>query len=153
MKPLLSLVLTALIGVSAQAETQAEATLPEALLPSSEVTDPTDLSQFFWKNRVLVVFADSPNDPRYMEQLKRLSMRPQDLVDRDVVILLDSDPAAKSALREKLRPRGFMLMLLAKDGTVYLRKPLPWTTREISRSIDKLPLRQQELRDRPLNSE
>jgi hypothetical protein len=41
-----------------------------------------------------------------------------------------------------------MLALLAKDGTVMLRKPFPWNVREISRSIDKLPLRQQEIRDR-----
>jgi hypothetical protein len=40
------------------------------------------------------------------------------------------------------------LILIGKDGQVYLRKPLPWNVREISRSIDKLPQRQQEVRDR-----
>ena len=34
------------------------------------------------------------------------------------------------------------------DGTILLRKPAPWDVREISRSIDKLPLRKQEVRDR-----
>ena len=49
--------------------------------------------------------------------------------------------------RRKFRPRGFMLTLIGKDGEVELRKPFPWDVREISRSIDKMPLRQQEIRD------
>jgi len=77
-----------------------------------------------------------------------LAERSSELAERDVIIVLDTNPAAKSALREKFRPRGFMLMLIGKDGQVYLRKPLPWNVREISRSIDKLPQRQQEVRDR-----
>ena len=47
----------------------------------------------------------------------------------------------------ELRKRGFMFVLIAKDGTKVLRKPFPWDVREITRSIDKLPLRQQEIRD------
>ena len=31
------------------------------------------------------------------------------------------------------------------DGQVKLRKPLPWDVRELTRSIDKMPLRQQEI--------
>jgi hypothetical protein len=33
-----------------------------------------------------------------------------------------------------------------KDGEVELRKPAPWDVREITRTIDKMPSRQQELR-------
>jgi hypothetical protein len=40
-----------------------------------------------------------------------------------------------------------MMVLVGKDGQIKLRKPLPWDVREISRVIDKTPLRQQELRD------
>ncbi|MDX1782472.1 MAG: DUF4174 domain-containing protein, partial [Thalassovita sp.] len=58
-----------------------------------------------------------------------------------------TDPKGKSALREDLRPRGFMLALVDKDGQVKLRKPAPWTVREITRSIDKWPTRQQEIRE------
>jgi len=63
-------------------------------------------------------------------------------------VLTDTDPAAKSALRTALRPRGFGLVLIDKDGEVKLRKPAPWSTREISRSIDKWPTRQQEIREK-----
>ena len=96
----------------------------------------------------MVVFADSPADPRYTLQMEYLTDRLEYLDDLDVVILIDTDPSADSALRKKLRPRGFMLVLMGKDGTIYLRKPLPWDVREISRAIDKMPMRQQEIRDR-----
>jgi len=42
---------------------------------------------------------------------------------------------------------------VGKDGRVALRKPAPWSVRELSRSIDKMPLRQQEMADRRLTDE
>ena len=65
-----------------------------------------------------------------------------------MVVLVDTDPAADSALRQKLRPRGFMLVLVGKDGGVKLRKPSPWTVRELNRTIDKFPSRLREVEER-----
>ena len=109
-----------------------------------------DLTEFQWINRLVIVFADSPADPRFVQQMEMLEALPEELAERDVIVLSDANPALKTALRTKFRPRGFMMVLVGKDGTVYLRKPLPWDVREISRSIDKLPTRQQEIRDRRL---
>jgi len=105
-----------------------------------------DLEQFKWTHRPLVVFADSPFDPAFTEQMELLRARPDALAERDVVVLVDTDPGEASALRQQLRPRGFMLAIIGKDGRVALRKPRPWDVREISRSIDKMPMRQQEIR-------
>ncbi|KRS17299.1 hypothetical protein XM52_14130 [Roseovarius indicus] len=116
----------------------------ELILPGSSVK----LEDFMWIKRPLVVFADSPADPRYVQQMEYITERLDDLDRRDVVVLTDTDKGADTALRKELRPRGFMLVLIGKDGTIYLRKPLPWSVREISRVIDKLPMRQQEVRDR-----
>ena len=106
------------------------------------------LDQFKWTARPFVVLAESPSDPRFAEQMSLLRKDPEPLVDRDVIVLVDTDPNAESELRKKLRPRGFMLVLIGKDGGVKLRKPFPWSVRELSRAIDKLPIRQQELRSR-----
>jgi hypothetical protein len=105
-----------------------------------------DLSEYLWLKRPLVIFADTPNNPHFIRQMELLREDPQSLLDRDVVILTDTDPATLSPLREKLRPRGFSLVLVGKDGKVKLRKPRPWTLREISRAIDNFPLRIDELR-------
>lgn len=117
-------------------------------LPLIRPADDSNLSEFLWKNRPVVVFADSPSDPRFVQQIELLERELSQLADRDIVVLTDSDPSAASPLRTKLRPRGFMLVLLGKDGGVRLRKPLPWSVRELTRVIDKMPIRQQEVRDR-----
>ena len=125
-------------------EDEAGAEAETIILPAAE----HEIGEYLWLKRPLVVFADSPADPRYEQQMQLITDRLDDLRERDVVVLTDTDTSTLSPLREKLRPRGFMLVLIGKDGTVYLRKPFPWSVREISRSIDKMPLRQQEIRDR-----
>jgi len=109
--------------------------------------DNVDLNEFLWIKRPVIVFADSPADPRYEQQMQFLTQRLDALDARDVVIVTDTDPSARSDLRQQFHPRGFMLLLLDKDGTIYLRKPFPWDVREISRAIDKLPSRQREMRE------
>ena len=106
-----------------------------------------NLNDFLWEKRPIVVFADTERDPAFIRQLELLDARAEALAARDVVILTDTNPDALTPLRKKLRPRGFMLVLIGKDGGVKLRKPFPWSVRELSRAIDKMPMRQQEIRD------
>lgn len=107
-----------------------------------------EIDELLWIARPVVVFADSPNDPRFIQQMDLLAARPDELAERDVIVLFDTSPDARSDLRLQLRPRGFMLVIMDKDGQVELRKPEPWDVREISRTIDKMPLRAQEVEDR-----
>lgn len=144
MKQLLPIVIAGFLATSVGAADDPVLDDPFALIG----TDVTDLSQFVWEKRAVVVFADSPNDPNFDLQMTYLQDRSADLSERDVVVLTDTDPAAESALRTQLRPRGFMLVLIGKDGGVKLRKPFPWDVRELSRTIDKMPMRQREIRDR-----
>lgn len=108
--------------------------------------DDVGLDQFLWLNRVIVVFAQSEFDPAFREQMRHFEALWHEMAERDVVVITDTDPEAMSAVRRKLRPRGFQLVLISKDGIVVLRKPFPWDVRELSRAIDKLPLRQEEIR-------
>lgn len=122
-----------------------DGTSPDGIILPGESAD---LSEFLWIKRPIVVFADNASDPRFIEQMNFITDRLDDLDRRDVVVLTDTDPSADSDLRRQLRPRGFMLALIGKDGKVELRKPAPWSVRELSRAIDKMPIRQQEIRDR-----
>jgi len=106
-----------------------------------------DLEAFRWVARPVVVFADTPANPAFQRQIELLQERMDELVARDVVLITDTSREDLSDVRRKLRPRGFMLTLIGKDGGVKLRKPFPWDVRELSRSIDKIPLRRQEIRD------
>jgi hypothetical protein len=71
-----------------------------------------------------------------------------ELALRDVILITDTDPANPSALRKKLHPRGFSLVLMDKDWKTALRKPLPWDGREIVNSIDKMPIARAESLER-----
>jgi hypothetical protein len=142
MKRTLSIVIATLFATSAFAQDTNETLRDSVFVMQSE----SDLNQFVWKKRPVVVFADTDADPRYIEQIDLLMASLPDLAERDVVVLTDTDPSARSDLRLKLRPRGFMLVIIGKDGGVKLRKPLPWDVREISRTIDKMPMRKREKR-------
>jgi hypothetical protein len=115
---------------------------------ASQMSEAVTLDDLKWVARPIVVFADNENDPAFVTQMSFLESRADDLLERDVVVLTDTDPDGESALRQALRPRGFMFVLIGKDGQVKLRKPSPWDVREISRTIDKMPMRQQEMRAR-----
>jgi hypothetical protein len=137
MKPLFALIIAALLPFSALAQETADF----APVPATEVV----LADLMYVKRPLVVFADSPNDPNFIRQMDLIGRDPASLLARDVVVIVDTDPAARSELRKKLRPRGFSLVILDKDLKTTLRKPLPWDVREITHAIDKFPLRRQEI--------
>lgn len=145
-----------------QSETEAvtpamEDTTPDAEPPVEDVEPPdpvllvidaaeVTLEEFLWIARPIVVFADTPRDPRFQDQIDLLLERPDPLIERDVVVIIDADPDARSEVRLALRPRGFSLVILQRDGRVALRKPSPWDVRAIMRAIDNLPMRIEEMR-------
>lgn len=114
---------------------------PATIFDASEINLP-DLA---FIARPVVVFADSPNDPRFSEQIRLLLAQAQDLAPRRVIIVTDADPSARTPLRQLLRPHGFALVLIDTDGRVALRKPEPWDVRELTRIIDKMPSRLREI--------
>lgn len=144
-RTILAMLVAPALAVPASAE--------ELTLSERWAADPTqifdaagvDLDELMWVARPVVVFANSPRDPAFIEQMEEIERELPRLVERDVIVVTDTDPSARTELRSRLRPRGFMLVLIGKDGQVALRKPLPWTVRELSRSIDKMPMRQREM--------
>ncbi|MGB3407842.1 MAG: DUF4174 domain-containing protein [Jannaschia sp.] len=137
---LLALPLSAAEGLSVEEEWLAD---PGRIFAADEVV----LDELMWVARPVVVFANSPRDPAFVQQMEEITAELDRLIERDVIVITDTNPADNSDLRLKLRPRGFMLVLIGKDGGVVLRKPLPWTVRELSRSIDKMPMRLREERE------
>ena len=140
MKPFYVLVLSVYLPLAAGAQA-----VPADPVPAPLIAAEVDLKALEYLSRPVVVFADSPNDPNFIRQMNLLAEDPAALAARDVVVIQDTDPAAQSAIRQTLRPRGFSLVVLDKDLRTVIRKPLPWDVREITHAIDKLPLRRQEM--------
>jgi Domain of unknown function (DUF4174) len=137
MRPLHAFVFAIFLPVAALAQ----AAEPFGPLPADQVVFADQL----YVKRPIVVFADSPKDPAFIRQMELLARSYPDLDTRDVVLVIDTDPEARSEWRQKLRPRGFSLVIMDKDLKPVVRKPLPWEVREITAAIDKLPLRRQEM--------
>ncbi|MEL6992115.1 MAG: DUF4174 domain-containing protein, partial [Pseudomonadota bacterium] len=51
--------------------------------------DAVDLESLIWVKRPVIVFADSPNDPRFIQQMEFIEERLADLEERDVIVLTD----------------------------------------------------------------
>ncbi len=140
MKPFLILC-AALWPLMAQAADPAFAPVPASTVVQADL---------LYQRRPVIVFADTPDDPAFVRQMELLVRYYPDLAERDVILITDTDPAAKSDLRQMLRPRGFSLVLMDKDWKPSIRKPLPWDGREIARAIDKMPMaRTEELERHP----
>jgi Domain of unknown function (DUF4174) len=138
---LIAMIFLALLG---PLPTLAQSTTPTGPVPAAEVV----LADLLYVNRAVIVFADSPQDPNFIRQMELLARDPAALADRDAMLIFDTDPAARTEARLKFRPRGFSLVLVDKDGTATIRKPLPWELREITNAIDKFPSRRQEVLER-----
>jgi hypothetical protein len=150
MKPLHVLVLSAFLPFAALAQASTDVSATGAELPASGPVAAGDvvLADLLYVSRPVVVFADSPNDPNFIRQMELIDRSIAALAERDVIVITDTDPAARTDIRRELRPRGFSLVLMDKDLRPVIRKPLPWDVREITNAIDKFPLRRQEIQQR-----
>ena len=61
---------------------------PADPLPSQGLS----LDQFLWTARPLIVFSDTPHDPNFQRQMQLLAADPAALLDRQVVVIADTDP-------------------------------------------------------------
>lgn len=107
------------------------------------------LTAYLWASRPLIIFADSEKDPRFDRQLRELAKETEALEERDVVILTDIDTggsrADRSELRKKFRPHGFTVILVDKEGETALRRPVVVTADDVTRQIDRMPMRLREI--------
>lgn len=88
----------------------------------------SDLTQYRWHNRPLVIFAPSKTDPAYITQMSMLEKQQAELAERDIIVLIDTSPTANGTLRKQLNPKGFEVVLVGKDGGMKLRETTPLDT-------------------------
>jgi hypothetical protein len=121
-----------------------------------------DLSRYLWKNRPLLLFAPSPDNPEFQSFSADLKARWAQIVDRDMVIIevfktgparVNGKPAALDSaalLRQffAVSPEKLTTILIGKDGGVKLKRVGRPELDEIFALIDSMPMRQREMRNR-----
>jgi hypothetical protein len=111
------------------------------------------LSNYGWKNRVLVLFGSSSNE-KITRQIELLQNQTGELANRDMVVLQVSGDAVRSIYgsaskvdaarlkREaKVKGDGFEAVLVGKDGGIKLRSDKVVSDVEMFDLIDRMPMR------------
>lgn len=109
----------------------------EDMLEITYVETNTDIKDLIWEKRPVLVFSNSHLDPNLKQQIEMFGSDPGALSSRDVKVFVDDKPEPNSNLRKRFRPKGFLIILIGKDGQIKLRKNSPWSARELTRIIDK----------------
>ena len=119
------------------------------------------LDQFQWENRVLLIFAEDSDSDMYQAQIDSLHSHREGLIDRDLVTLsifdqecstLDGniiDDTSAESIRNNFsdQKETYSVFLIGKDGGVKLQKNLLLSVDELFNTIDRMPMRQREMRD------
>lgn len=112
----------------------------EALQPELQPDmSPSDISSYAGLAKLIVIFADAPDDADFIEQIDSLRSRADDLAERDVVLLTDTSPSENGPLRQALRPRGFSMVLINSTGTLTQRRRNVTDIQRLIRQIDEMP--------------
>lgn len=117
---------------------------------------PFALTQYQWKNRVLLVSAPTEDDKNLIKQQDALALAPEGFADRDMVLVtlldntvstaedreLTSEEVATARAALGIRPGSFALRLIGKDGSVKLSRETATSMTGIYALIDTMPMRQ-----------
>jgi hypothetical protein len=110
------------------------------------------LEDYTWKNRVLLVFAPTGNNPNFTEQLDFVAKETRGIQERDLVVLELSPSSRQARQRAALLAQfgvdehAYTLILLGKDGQEKFRSTKPVPMPDIFGIIDQMPMRRQEMR-------
>jgi len=145
------------LSLLAMAQSQTNDTRSESSCIGQEIS----LDQFRWENRIIVLFAPDSGIDAYQTQMNKFSALEEQLLDRDLILisLFDnecstlngktiSDSSAKS-IRDGLShsDQTYSIFLIGKDGGVKLRRNGVLEPEELFRVIDRMPMRQREIRE------
>ncbi|GEP02658.1 DUF4174 domain-containing protein [Methylobacterium oxalidis] len=109
------------------------------------------LAAHLWKARVLVVSAPSPEDGRLRAQRAILAKARAGTGERDLVTLeAVGEGAEATALRRRLNlpADAFRAVLVGKDGGAKLSSAEPIPPERLFATIDAMPMRRDEMRDK-----
>ena len=124
--------------------------------------DKIRLKDYQWKNRLILAFSPSAENPGYRALEKEIAVRVEEVVDRDLLVfqILESGEtklgnsslpeSSGNYLREKfsIKSGTFTVLLIGKDGGVKLRREGGVELGEIFSLIDSMPMRQREMREK-----
>lgn len=156
MKLFLTILLFSILGVFFLQSSQ------DKNLPLSHIqSDTLDLKDYQWKNRLILLFTPSLENPLYQKQVKAFQSKLEDIKERDLLIFHFSEEEQKyqkSNFLSKtisrtylkhfnLKKGQFYILLIGKDGGVKYQSKNFTLPSKIFQLIDSMPMRQAEMKN------
>lgn len=130
------------------------------ILAAAQHAGHLDISDYEWKNRLLLVFAPSEESDLYQGQIRELETNKEGLNDRDMKVFhlleagtshVEDQPIGREEVRRllkdyKVSAGDFAVILVGKDGTEKLRTDSILTTDRLFAVIDAMPMRRREMK-------
>jgi hypothetical protein len=119
-----------------------------------------DLGQYRWQNRLLFLFAPSPEVLAFQTLSGELSRNPDSVRDRDLLVFSVLEQGTSVSDHREITLEGaenlrrhfgvsrgaFTVVLVGKDGTVKLQREGMTALKDIFGLIDSMPMRRREIR-------
>ncbi len=108
------------------------------------------LKKYRWNNRIVLLFANSPDNDFLIRQEKILEKEAEGMKDRDLLVIriLPESEKQLQELRGKYKTRdSFTFVLIGKDGGEKKTSYSPVQTDELFALIDSMPMRKAEMRN------
>lgn len=105
-------------------------------------------------HRALLVFAPSDQDQAFQQQRNILTAHAEEMHDLDLIALPMITTTGQDQQQTDLRhrfhvlPERFTVILIGKDGGEKLRRHIPLTAEQLEQTIDAMPMRKDEIRQR-----
>lgn len=127
------------------------------------MTNPTNLQQYQWQNRLLLLFAPNAADANYQAQVEALDAHEFGLEDRDMVVFyvlteeghveqssekisLSDSQTASLRTQFDVPQDAFTLLLIGKDGGIKRHENQAIAVDTLFAQVDSMPMRQREMR-------
>ena len=121
--------------------------------------DSLDLSDFRWKNRLILLFSPSEEHSSYQDQHSRFGVFENELEDRDLIIFhifpnggyfqskrINQQTTQYLRQHFDIDVEQSTILLIGKDGGVKLRESMPVEPTQIFALIDTMPMRRNEMK-------
>lgn len=114
-----------------------------------------NLNKHLWQNRIITITANKANSAKAISQLNALKIDTNKLIERKLIIYLCIDKDCKfydfkneiKLVKAKKTSENFRVSLIGLDGGVKFRSNKIEKANVFFNLIDKMPMRQQELKN------
>lgn len=106
-----------------------------------------DLDNYLWKNRFVVLFDGEIVDSKRKEQQSLLKLYAEELIERDVIVLIaDGEKKSRWLKKYNLKSDFEGLILIGKDGGIKLQEEYLVEPLILFSLIDSMPMRKGEIK-------